>query len=430
MNKIKLTEIKINEDRLRKDKGNLADLKESITAHGVFTPIVLDRNNVLIAGERRLTACRELNLTEIPYVYLEDLDELTRTEIEFEENICRKDFSDEEKVSAVARLHVLKQKKFGTLPQGGKGTGWSAGDTAEAIGMNAGTVSICLQVNGALKNDAVKTALKSGGLQAAYKVVQEEKIKAVTKLLSAKAVTTAAEKQLRMPTDYYLRGDCTELIKSIPDNTIDLVFGDPPFGINVNEMNYFSSTGGSATKDNIQYDDSPVAVSNMWMKLVPELWRVMKPDSFFFFWCSLSNKEAEILMKNAGFKLGPNYFMWCKDEESSYSPVPDRGFASAVEFAFYGWKGTPTLVKRGKLNYSLARLVRDKVHPHEKPVEMQQELIERFCITGSRILDPWAGSTSVIRAALNAQMTPIGFESNENHYSNGLLALNKYLNGF
>jgi DNA modification methylase len=155
----------------------------------------------------------------------------------------------------------------------------------------------------------------------------------------------------------------------------------------------------------------------------------MKDDSFFFFWTSLGNKEAEEMMKAQGFHLAPSYFFWCKDEGASYCPIPDRAFAQAVEYAFYGWKGNPVLQQKGKLNYDLDRLVRNKVHPHEKPVRMQADLIKRFLLPGSTVLDPWAGSTSVIRAALNAGMKPLGFEQNENYYASGLIALNSHLNG-
>ena len=61
MNK-EMTDIEIalivTEFPLRQDQGDLGTLQSSIESMGLLHPLVIDRNNILISGSRRLSACR------------------------------------------------------------------------------------------------------------------------------------------------------------------------------------------------------------------------------------------------------------------------------------------------------------------------------------------------------------------------------------
>jgi hypothetical protein len=67
-------------DRKRKDLGDLKPLAESIAALGLLHPIVVRPDGTLIAGARRLAACRDvLGLAEVPVRVL-DIEALVRGE--------------------------------------------------------------------------------------------------------------------------------------------------------------------------------------------------------------------------------------------------------------------------------------------------------------------------------------------------------------
>ncbi len=53
-------------DRLRKDLQDLKPLVESIQAIGLLHPVVIDSDRNLIAGHRRLEACKSLGWDEVP----------------------------------------------------------------------------------------------------------------------------------------------------------------------------------------------------------------------------------------------------------------------------------------------------------------------------------------------------------------------------
>ncbi|SFB68033.1 chromosome partitioning protein, ParB family [Brevinema andersonii] len=96
----------IVKERIRKDLGNLEPLKNSLSVHGQLHPIVITTKNVLISGERRLTAAKELGWQEID-VLVKDIDPETALAIELEENITRRDFNAEELSNG-----LKKQKKM------------------------------------------------------------------------------------------------------------------------------------------------------------------------------------------------------------------------------------------------------------------------------------------------------------------------------
>ncbi|MDP9355970.1 MAG: ParB N-terminal domain-containing protein [Chloroflexota bacterium] len=92
------------ENRRREEFGDLAGLAESISRLGLLHPIVVDDDGRLIAGERRLRACRELGFLEIEARRWGSLSDAERDEIELEENVRRKDLTPYERSKATVRL--------------------------------------------------------------------------------------------------------------------------------------------------------------------------------------------------------------------------------------------------------------------------------------------------------------------------------------
>ena len=96
--KIDIERIKVDEAaRIRKDIGDLAKLEESIRQVGLINPLLVDENNTLVAGFRRLRACRNLGWKEIEVKVVElGGDELKMLEAEAAENLFRKEFTHDE----------------------------------------------------------------------------------------------------------------------------------------------------------------------------------------------------------------------------------------------------------------------------------------------------------------------------------------------
>ena len=108
---VNIKDIKIKK-RVRKDLGNLDDLKNSLRTYGLLNPITLNSKYELIAGERRLQAATQLGWTNINAVILSSVNELEELEMELEENNQRKEFTNEELLEGYNRLEKLRNPGF------------------------------------------------------------------------------------------------------------------------------------------------------------------------------------------------------------------------------------------------------------------------------------------------------------------------------
>lgn len=107
--KVRIKDIKVK-NRVRTDLGDLTSLQESIMKLGLLHPIIINEKYELIAGLRRLYACRNIGWTEIEARVVKTNDELIKLEVEAHENLIRKDFNQAE-VEAVIRKRKELMKR-------------------------------------------------------------------------------------------------------------------------------------------------------------------------------------------------------------------------------------------------------------------------------------------------------------------------------
>ena len=108
---VQIKDIKIRK-RVRKDLGNLEDLKDSLRTYGLLNPITINRRYELIAGERRLQAATQLGWTNIQANIVDNLTDIEQLEMELEENNQRKEFTDDELLEGYKRLEKLRNPSF------------------------------------------------------------------------------------------------------------------------------------------------------------------------------------------------------------------------------------------------------------------------------------------------------------------------------
>jgi len=160
-------EITVNDalPRRRKDLGEIEKMVVSLQTFGQIQPIVINRNNELIAGGRRLAACLMGGL-KAKVVYKDTVDPVLMRELELEENIQRKALTPAEECLAIDELVKLKQTVYGT-PSPGRATGFSLQDAANLTGKTKGNIHEALQIAEAVKmfpelgNCKTKSEIKS-----------------------------------------------------------------------------------------------------------------------------------------------------------------------------------------------------------------------------------------------------------------------------
>ena len=114
---MKIVSVKIEDvivkDRIRESLGDLSRLEKSIQQYGLLSPIVINKNNILVSGLRRLNACKNLGNTEVSAVITDVEDDIVTLNMECQENLCRKTLTDIEidKIIKTKKKFVPKELK-------------------------------------------------------------------------------------------------------------------------------------------------------------------------------------------------------------------------------------------------------------------------------------------------------------------------------
>lgn len=135
----------IVKDRIRKDFGDIKELAEDIQANGLINPPVVNKEYHLLAGERRLRACKELGWKQVEVRMMDTRDAEHELNVEISENDVRKGFTKSERVDYMKRLLRIEQAKAKERQESGVREnshegGRSDEKTAEQFGVSSNTM--------------------------------------------------------------------------------------------------------------------------------------------------------------------------------------------------------------------------------------------------------------------------------------------------
>ena len=136
------------------------------------------------------------------------------------------------------------------------------------------------------------------------------------------------------------KGDCIEIInKNIDENSVHLIFADPPYNLSGNSLNLENNkTGGAFYKVNEDWDtfnyDDYVKFTADWLKASH---RILTPNGSIYISCTQHN-IGEILVeaKKLGFKLN-NILTWYK--VNAMPNITKRTYTHSTEFVCWFVKG-------------------------------------------------------------------------------------------
>ena len=207
------------------------------------------------------------------------------------------------------------------------------------------------------------------------------------------------------------QGDCLELMKNIPDGSVDLIVTDPPYrcisGGRAGKRN--QPTGILMKNDGKLFDHNDVKASEFF----PELYRVLKDGTHCYVMVNLLNlQEFMNAAYQAGFKIH-NLLIWKKN-----NVTPNRWYMKNCEFTLFLYKGKAKYINDcgSKQCHEFNNIVGRKLHPTEKPVALMEYYILNSSAENDTVLDPFMGAGSTGIAAIHTGRKFIGMELDEKYY--------------
>lgn len=420
-------EIKVREElpRLRKEMGKIKELAKSIEKFGQLQPIVCTREMELIAGGRRLAASIEAGV-QVKVVFSDTLDPLVMREMELEENIQRKPLTAAEEITAVAELHELKRQIHGGAVSGKEGSGWRVEDTAAIVGRTRSSITDDLALADALKDFPVLSNCKTkSDIRKAVKGLQKITV-SVAALEQYEKTTSETKKVFDLQNT-----SCLDYMKTLEDLSIDVLFTDPPYGIDIHDVaiSLGGKTGGKVTTTGTTYDDSfEQAMVNL-AAVAQESARFVKKEGFAFVFCAISHSWiVRSMFEAAGWDCSGRPVIWIK-QESGQNNAPSKWMSAGYEAALFARKIDSRLVVEGKVDWMQCPIVppNQRIHQAEKPVAFIKEMLSRMAMPGAVVFDPFAGSAATLEAAIELKMYPIGCELSTETYALAMGRLLKYI---
>lgn len=218
-----------------------------------------------------------------------------------------------------------------------------------------------------------------------------------------------------MITDKYLnkilQGDAYELIKQLPNKSIDLIVTDPPYELakRTTSKGYFSEH-----ITNLYEDFSKANVmGGLQSDILDEFMRVMKKPNIYI-WCNKKQIPEYLNYFVVKHSCSFEIMVWIK---SNPMPLCGRNYMNDKEFCLYFRNGVPltTTYQSGKTYWISQTNKSDKQkygHPTIKPEFIIDMLIKNSSKEGDVVLDCFIGSGTTAACSKRLQRTYIGFELN------------------
>lgn len=214
-----------------------------------------------------------------------------------------------------------------------------------------------------------------------------------------------------------LQGNSYELIKTIPDNSIDLIVTDPPYLIESTNAGSNSALSKSIQKMNDQLAEG-VLTDGITNNILEEFVRVMKKINIYI-WCNHKQiiQYLDFFVKKYNCKF--DILIWNK---SNATPLFNNKYLTDKEYCLYFRRGgycNPSSYDAAKTVYYQPINAKDKTryeHPTIKPLNIIENLIKNSSKEGDVVLDAFMGSGTTGVACKALKRDFIGIELDQHFF--------------
>ena len=352
---IELKKIKQYENNPRKNDEAVGPVAESIKEFGFKSPIIVDKNNVIVAGHTRYKAAKRLKLKEVPCIVADDLTE--------------------EQIKAFR----LADNKVGEIAE------WDF----DLLNMELESISFDMSSFGFnILNEEEE------------KEIEEDEYDLEEKLENIEEPKSKIGDIYQLGNHRLMCGDSTkeeDVQKLMNGNKADMVFTDPPYlmgftgNVHADGSKSFNAKHGTIKNDKMSRKDG----DNFILKIFENIQKFNKGAYYVCFYRlgldyifraldKLDNQYKALIIWNKG-----NHTLSNSDYMSKYEPIVYGWFDSHL---FYGNRSNFDI-------WDIQRTQKNELHPTMKPIALCSKAIENSSKKEDIVLDLFGGSGSTLISA-------------------------------
>ena len=244
-----------------------------------------------------------------------------------------------------------------------------------------------------------------------------------------------------------IKGDCVAALEALPKNSVDVVFADPPYNLQLDgELHRPDQSKVDACDDHWDQFDTFKAYDDFTRAWLLAVRRVLKPNGTIWVIGSYHNIfRVGTVLQDHGFWI-LNDVIWRKS-----NPMPNfrgRRFTNAHETMI--WASRDQNAKQYTFNYDAMKMANDdvqmrsdwlfpicnggerlkddegtKVHPTQKPEALLQRVILSSTKPGDVVLDPFFGTGTTGAVAKRLGRNFVGIEREQDYIDAALARIEK-----
>lgn len=233
-----------------------------------------------------------------------------------------------------------------------------------------------------------------------------------------------------------IRGDCLDKMCEIPDNSVDMVLTDPPYGttgcswdsvipfdLMWDQLKRITKKNGAIVMTASQPFTSALVMSNIeWFKYCL-VWEKSRPTGHVHAKNKPMKKHEDVLV----FSEGTTVHASQSKNRMTYNPQGVKKLEKPIHHSNHSSSDSvmasrpshrPTVQEFGNYPNSILQFKSEGkiVHPTQKPVPLMEYLIMTYSNEGETILDFTMGSGTTGVAAKNTNRSFIGIEMDEKYF--------------
>lgn len=224
------------------------------------------------------------------------------------------------------------------------------------------------------------------------------------------------------------QGDCIKIMKSMPNNSVDLFLTDPPYKT-------YQSNRPTKNKKVKKISASGFNI----IEFIEQLERILKSHRHFYIFCDhLTFAGFKNAINDSKSLIYKNMIIWVKNNHGAGDLKGN--YAPQHELIIYGTKNKGRKLNGNRLPNVLFKKDNNKCisfykkvsnykfnHGTIKPVEILKQLIEKSSKKNELVFDCYAGSFSTAEASYLLGRRSFSIELDKTHFNNGKRRLKKLL---